>query len=149
MKFLVAVDGSEKSKDALRHAIRIARLDDVQVTAVHAVDPEVFTEGGVEEVGGISEADQRIILENVEDAEDRGDRILENIEEVAEREGYSIETEMLYGNPIEVVPRYAEETEFDNIFVGHRGMSEKTESLLGSVAKTLVERASVPVTVVR
>ena len=37
----------------------------------------------------------------------------------------------------------------DAVFVGHRGLSERRETMVGSVAKQFVERADRPVTVVR
>jgi len=37
----------------------------------------------------------------------------------------------------------------DPIYLGHRGRLERVKRVLGSVAKMIVERATVPVTVVR
>jgi hypothetical protein len=37
----------------------------------------------------------------------------------------------------------------DAIFVGHRGLSEEREAVVGSVAKEVLSKATVPVTVVR
>ena len=52
-------------------------------------------------------------------------------------------------DPATVVPDYAAAESFDGLFVGHRGLSERYENLVGSVAKAILERSSVPVTVVR
>jgi nucleotide-binding universal stress UspA family protein len=145
----VAVDGSEAADDALAHAVTVGDATGASITVAHAVDPVVYDVGGSEPVSGLSDADRRLILEDVGDAEDRGLEILEAATEFARTLDCEVETELLYGDPVAAVTDYAEEAGFDAIFVGHRGRSERTDLMLGSVAKDVVERATVPVTVVR
>ncbi|ADD07349.1 UspA domain protein (plasmid) [Natrialba magadii ATCC 43099] len=147
MHCLVAIDGSDASKNALVHAIDVADAMGGSITAVHSVDPSVFEEGGTEPISGLGDADNRLVIERLDDAEARGLDVLENAERVADEHGADVEMELLYGNPVEAITDYAEE--FDALFVGHRGRSERTDLLIGSVAKSIVERATVPVTVVR
>ncbi len=149
MKSLVAIDGSEESEAALAHATDIADAMNGSITAVHVVDPTAYDEGGSEPITSFSDADRRLILESVEDAEQRGQDLLDDASELADELGYDIEVELLYGNPIREITDYAEAEGFDAIFVGHRGRSGRAGLMLGSVAKSLVERATVPVTVVR
>jgi nucleotide-binding universal stress UspA family protein len=149
MDLLVAVDGSEQSVAALDHALDLAEAAGAAVTVVHAVEPSVYDEGGSEPIRGLADADDRIVIENVADAEERGEDVLDRARQRAEERGITVRDETLYGNPIQVVPRYAEENGIDGIFVGHVGRSERVEAMIGSVAKTLVERSPVPVTVVR
>ncbi|MFP8958471.1 universal stress protein [Natrialbaceae archaeon A-CW3] len=149
MKFLVAVDGSNAARNALTYAAEIADAMDASITAVHAIDPEVFEEGGTEPITGFADAGRRLVIENIEATEERGLALLEDIEALADDEAISIETVLLYGDPVTAVTDYAEDVDADTIFVGHRGRSERTDLMLGSVAKSIVERATVPVTVVR
>ncbi|WP_435348877.1 universal stress protein [Haloarchaeobius sp. HRN-SO-5] len=149
MKFLVAMDGSTEAREALEFAADLAVAVDGTLTAVHAVDPDVFENGGSEPIESLSDADRRLVVQSVEDAEDRGLDILEDVAALADELGCDIQTELLYGDPVAAIPEFAEAEEFDAIFVGHRGRSARTESMLGSVAKGLVEGATVPVTVVR
>lgn len=148
MKFLVATDGSEEADEALAYATDISDAMGGSITVVHAVDPTVYEEGGSEPISGISNADRRLIIENIEDAEDQGLDILDEATTFAEDLGHKVDTELLYGDPVSEITDYAAEKNFDTIFVGHRGRSEHTERLLGSVAKEIVERATIPVTVV-
>ncbi|WP_265109910.1 universal stress protein [Halosolutus halophilus] len=147
MEYLVGVDGSEESMEALAYASDIADAMNGSITAVYAVDPTVFDEGGTEPISSLSDADQRLIVESMADAEQRGLDVLEDAVSFAAELGHDIETELVYGDPVEEIADYAEE--FDAVFVGHRGRSERTQLMLGSVAKQLVERATVPMTVVR
>lgn len=149
MRFLVATDGSDAADDALAYAADVGDAMDASITVVHAVDPDVYEYGGTEPVEGLADAEGRLILENVEDAEDRGVEILESAAELAADLGHDVEAELLYGDPVPAVADYAEQEGFDAVFVGHRGRSERTDRMLGSVAKAVVERATVPVTVVR
>jgi len=149
MKLLVAVDGSEEAEVALAYATDVAAAMDGQLTVVHAVDPSVYDEGGTQPISSITDAEHRLLVESLEDAEERGFDVLEDARRFADELGCEVETELLYGDPVEEVTAYADREEFDTIFVGHRGRSEQAERVLGSVAKDVVERATVPVTVVR
>jgi nucleotide-binding universal stress UspA family protein len=142
MRLLVAVDGSEQSDNALAHAVRLAAETDGSVTIVHAVDPTVQEVADAPPNGG-----DRLVVEDEEDAEARADRILAAaVETVGDR--VPVTTELLHGDPREVVPDLAASEGYDEIVVGHRGLSERQERVLGSVAKSLVEHSPVPVTVV-
>jgi nucleotide-binding universal stress UspA family protein len=141
MRLLVAVDGSEQSDGALAHAAHLAEATGGSLTLVHAVDP------AVQEVTGADPHDgDRLVVEDETAAETRAERILDDA--AASVAGVAVTTELLHGDPREVIPEFAAAERFDGIVVGHRGLSERRERVLGSVAKSLVERSPVPVTVV-
>jgi nucleotide-binding universal stress UspA family protein len=148
MKFVVAVDGTEGSRRALERAIAWGAPADADVTVVYAVDPAVQSEGGEEPVADIADAGDRLVVEDEGDAERRGERALEEAATVAADHGVEVATELLYGPPAAAVAEYANEAGVDGVFVGHRALSERQEEVLGSVAKGLIERTDVPVTVV-
>jgi nucleotide-binding universal stress UspA family protein len=149
MRFLVATDGSEAAENALAYATDVSDAVGGAITVVYAVDPAVYERSESTRGSGDSDAERRLIIENVEDAEERGIEILEAAAELAADLGQDVETELLYGNPVPEITDYAEEKGFDTIVVGHRGRSAHTDRMIGSVAKDVVERATVPVTVVR
>jgi len=147
MKFLVAIDGSEAADHALAYALDL--VGDAELTIVHSVQPEVYTESVAEPVHNRTETERLYVLDSIDDAEERGERLLEEAGDHASEADVAVETVLLFGNPALTVPDYAEAHDFDGIFVGHRGLSARAESMLGSVAKELIGRSSVPVTVVR
>lgn len=149
MKLLVAVDGSPEADDALAFATDLVDGTGGSLTLVHSVDPDVYETDAAGPVEGLADADRHYVLESVADAEQRGLTVLDEAAARAERLGYDAATELLYGDPVATVPEYADAEEFDLVVVGHRSRAEWTERLLGSVAKSIVERATVPVTVVR
>lgn len=149
MEYLVAVDASEEAQNALAYAADLADVVGSSITVVHAADPYVHEEGGLEPISTFADADERLIVESLVDAEQRGLDILEDAETAASDLGHEVETRLLYGDPVSEICEYADSGEFDAIFLGHRGRSERAGFLVGSVAKGVVERATVPVTVVR
>lgn len=148
MHFVVCVDGSEQSDLALDHAVHLADATDGELTVVHAVDPQVYEQRGAGPIRDRPDADQHFVVEAVEDAEARGEEIL--AEAVASVGDVPAEDVLLYGNPVEAVVDYVAKHvgEVDGVVVGHREVSERLERVLGSVAKGLIERSPVPVTVV-
>jgi nucleotide-binding universal stress UspA family protein len=149
MKLLVAIDGSRASEHALAYASEIADAMHGSITVLHAVDPDVYEVGGTDPISTLSDAEQRLVIESLEDAEDRGNTLIDEAVEFAAERGHDAESVLRHGTPVAEIADYADENDFDAIYVGHRGLSKRTEHVLGSVAKGLVARATVPVTVVR
>jgi nucleotide-binding universal stress UspA family protein len=147
--YLIAIDGSPASKDALKYAIDLAEDTGRSVTAVHVVVPEQFFTGGDTPPVNFAEANRELVLSSIEDAETHGQELLDEASATADGEGTSIDTGLLYGEPVERITEFAEENDFEAIFVGHRGTSERYEGLFGSTAKEIAGRATLPVTVVR
>ncbi|MFW5918750.1 MAG: universal stress protein [Halanaeroarchaeum sp.] len=149
MDLLVAVDGSTEANAALERALDVAEPTDGSITVVHAVNPDVYEVGGMDPISGLSDADERLLVESLEDAETRGDEILDEAVAAVQDRDVPVQSELLYGPPAERIVEYADERDVDGIYVGHRGMSDRLEGLLGSVAKRIATRATVPVTIVR
>jgi len=143
MRYLVATDGSTLGDEAVRHAARQAVAFDATLVIAHVLTPDSELIDGT------------LILPGEEAAVEEGERVLEGAravaEEVAEAENadIGIETELLTGRPADAITAFADETDADGIHVGHRGLSEEREQVVGSVAKSVVDKATVPVTVIR
>lgn len=135
---VVGVDGSEASKDALRWAIRYARMAGAAVRAVTAwhypasygwaatpAIPEMDLEGDARQ--GLKEAIEQVIG--------------------AAEEPVTIQTEILEGPPALTLLKAAEGAEV--LVVGSRGHGAFAGMLLGSVSQHCVHHADCPVVVVR
>lgn len=149
MQFIVAVDESSQNESALDYATDIAEGLEASLTAIHTVDPNIYEERRSEPIADLSDAEQRLVLEGIEDAERRGRQVLDDAVDHAASRDFDIRTDLLYGDPVETIATYAEENEFDGLFVGHRVLSTEREHLLESVAKGVIDHVTVPVTVVR
>lgn len=148
MELLVAVDGSEESNRALAYATDIANATGGSITVIHAIEPDIYDAGGGKP---ISESDRRdrLIIDSLDAAEEHGRAIIDEAIEFAAERGQTVSGELLYGQPAKRIPEHAEKGEFETLYVGHRGRSERTIEFLGSVARDVVERTTIPVTVVR
>lgn len=149
MNILVGLDQSTESERALEYALDIAEAMDGSITAVHVIDPTVLEIFESEPITTFSDAEGRLITESIEEAEIRANKLLDKAVDRASDRSVELEPLLLYGDPIHLLTEYGDEPDVDAIVVGHQGMSPRVEHLVGSVAKGVVEWATVPVTVVR
>jgi len=106
MNYLVAVDGSESSMDAIEHAVDLITQTGGSLLIVHAVEARVLVDDA-ESVGAAptnTEVGERIYTEDITDAEARGKSVLADAEETIEiGDDVDIETTLLYGDPVECI----------------------------------------------
>lgn len=143
MRYLVATDGSEESDEAVQFATTQVAALDASLEIVHVLQPEATLSGG------------ELILPGGDKATEIGDQILERAKQLAVQTVEEsigellIETQLLVGRPADATTEHARETNADGIYVGHRGLSEEREQVVGSVGKNVNDKATVPVTVTR
>lgn len=138
-RVLVAFDGSPPATRAARFAAEhFADADILLVTVVDPYDSLHGAYGGVDLFGS-----QR--------PDDTHEEAMADLEEVVELfdDTSSVTTEVGMGRPAHTILDYAEKNEVDHIVLGSHGREGAERVLLGSVAETVLRRASVPVTVVR
>ncbi len=162
MRNLVATDGSTLGDEAVLYAARHTAAFDGTLVIVHVLTPDSELIDGT------------IVLPGEEAAVEEGERILEGARSVVDGiaggdggggdggggdggggdggggdGGVDVETQLLTGRPADAITEFATEIDADAIYVGHRGLSEEREQVVGSVAKSVVDKATVPVTVIR
>jgi len=137
-RVLVPMDESPLATQAL--VFTLEEHPDAEITVLRVIDY-------VEESYG---AEMLVGPERLRDrAERRAEQLFETARERAGDYGRSIETAVRFGSPARTVVEYAEEMDADLIVVGSHGRSLVSRVLLGDTATRVIERASVPVTVVR
>jgi len=137
MRVLVPVDGSPPSDEALQYAIE--QFADDEFVALYVMDPV----DGATAWGPASGEDW------LSTAEQHAENVLDNAAETATEAGVEMTTDSTVGRPANAIVEYAQENGLDHIVIGSHGRDGITRVLLGSVAETVVRRASVPVTVFR
>lgn len=137
MKILIAIDGSEGSKKAIKFASNLAKESDSSVTLLHVI-PKIETT-----------KEEIIILlkEEIGSSEKAGKRYLEDGKKIAEESGIKAETKLLEGHEVEEILKESEN--FDLIVTGSQGKGKVDKFLLGSVSSDLVHKSKVPVLVVK
>ena len=140
-KILVAVDGSNESMNAARHAIGLARKDGAQLVVITAMRlPSLY---------GWSPAESPYTWQK-KFAKERK-KWFDEIEKLAKRNNVKIQTDIVEGTMSAqgTIVKYAEEHNVDVIVVGTRGMSGFAKQLLGSTALGVVTYAHCTVIVVK
>ena len=140
MTYLVATDGTAEGTAAVEYCAHHAAAMDESLEIVHVATPETRLERG------------RFVLEDDETNVSAAEELLSAARETAEStagEDIPVETTLLAGVPATEIVTHAAETGASAIYVGHRTLSADHQRVVGSVAKTVLEKATVPVTVVR
>ncbi|EMA56126.1 universal stress protein [Halococcus thailandensis] len=144
---LVAIDGSPQSEHALKYALGMGDVELTVITVINPFDTDPNTIGlqsptGIPGLPGYSEEWYDSARAEVED-------LHAAVSEQATEEGVALSGEIEIGDPARRIVRYVENNDIDHVVVGSHDRSDLTRILLGSVAKRIVQRSPVPVTVVR
>ncbi|MDJ1431766.1 universal stress protein [Halostagnicola sp. A-GB9-2] len=132
---LVPIDETSLLEDVVAYALE--RYPEAEVTVLHVLT--------------VAE-DAPLGLESAPAAEEWRDTpldLFERAEEVASDYGREIETITLFGQTARTILEYEQEAGVDAIVLGSHGRHGLERLLIGSVAETIAQRASVPVTIVR
>ena len=134
-KILVAVDGSQRSSDALTVAIDLAQKYRASICLLHAF-PHVSDLLGTPQYEHLLEARSLI-----------GQSLLES---VRTRVGdlVPVETQLIEGPAAQAILRVAEEDGVDLIVLGSRGHGKLAGLVLGSVSNAVAQQAACPVMIV-
>jgi nucleotide-binding universal stress UspA family protein len=81
-------------------------------------------------------------------AEGRAEEVFRSARDVAEEGGRDVETVLEFGDPADAIVEYVEDHDVDRVIMGSHCRTGAERFLLGSVAETVVRRASVPVMIV-
>ncbi|RNF38533.1 universal stress protein [Planococcus salinus] len=136
-KILVAADGSEHSKRAAQEAIKLAKgHPEMAVTLLYVVDYDKA---------------RNEILKSQHTPDDATERKknLSPLEELFRSAGINCETTILQGTPGPTIVRHANETGYDLVFIGSRGLNAFQEMVLGSVSHKVAKRVQAPVVIVK
>ncbi|NHN59852.1 MULTISPECIES: universal stress protein [Halorussus] len=139
-KILVPIDGSVQSDDALEHALE--EFADHDITVLHVIDPVDAGYSSPVAIPGGSE-------EWYENAQEESEALFAEARAVADGYGVALDSATELGSPSRTIVEFADDEGFDHIVMGSHGRAGVSRILLGSVAETVVRRATMPVTVVR
>ena len=143
-KILVPIDGSDFSTLAAQKALFMALKHEATITLLHVIpDPH----------GGKHKTNMK--PEQVEALESEGHAILQQVRSLLEtinpeEEGkVSLEAELSWGHPADVIIEKARLDSIDMIVMGSRGLGALSGLLLGSVSDRVSKLAPCPVLIVR
>jgi nucleotide-binding universal stress UspA family protein len=138
-KILIPTDGSEYSMHAAEYAIGIAKMLDAQITVLYVVDEIVLDQ--------ISKVAAHETI--ARDLEEDGQRFINYIVGLADKEGVQSTPLVVKGTPFEQIVHLAKGLNIDLIVMGTCGRRCAERILIGSVAERVIEYAYCPVIVVK
>jgi nucleotide-binding universal stress UspA family protein len=137
-RILVAYDGSDGSKQALRTGLAIGKDFNAEVCAISVegkLPRYAATLGEVDEV----ERERHQYF----------DRIQAEATQIADEQGVELGTVVAPGSPAEIIVKTAREGKYDLIVMGHKGHSRVHEYLVGATTDRVAHLAPCSVLIVR
>jgi nucleotide-binding universal stress UspA family protein len=140
---LLPMDGSEHSFKAAKYAIKLAKILDAKIIAVHAVAMPLRVSTAVR--------GKTIISHYSEEVKRDTERWMSTLGSIADREKVELVTDIIMNvaSVSYAIANYASKHNADLIIMGTRGRSGVKKFLLGSIAHGVVTLAACPVLVVR
>ncbi|PSP95492.1 universal stress protein UspA [Halobacteriales archaeon QS_4_62_28] len=139
-RILVPVDSSEQAKEACEF-VR-SEFPEATIVLLHVINP---TEAGYSAQASIPSFSEEWYEQQQATAEQLFDELIGGLDTTET----GVERVVEVGRPTNVIVDYADDHDIDQVVMGSHGRSGVSRILLGSVAETVVRRASVPVTVAR
>jgi nucleotide-binding universal stress UspA family protein len=155
-KILVPYDGSEPSDKAIDHAVSIAKMSGISEVILLYVIAEFPTYHFIERPArsiktGEKTTVSRYLKEVYELMEESANDVLDKKkEDIKKTAGLEIGTKLLTGHISNSIIDFAAKEKVDLIVIGHVGRSGMSKiRSLGSVSRSVSERAPCPVMIVR
>ncbi len=139
-KILLPTDGSDRSMDAARYAMSLAKQTNASILVLSVVDERVKSiETAPDPVAFLESAFMEAAKTYVEAAENE-----------IKKEGISVSKAVRIGNPADEIIKEAEESAVDLIIIGSHGRTRIQSALLGSVTMSVIHKeTNIPVLIVR
>ena len=140
LKILIAVDGSEPSLDAVRHAIALREHGlKASLVLANVQEPpslyEMLTMRDPERLAGLGAS--------------AGEHLLQSARQLCDNAGIDYEFEVGSGDPAHTLVDIAERYGCTSIIIGASGKGGTASGWLGSVSHELVHVSAIPVTVIK
>lgn len=139
--FLVAVDGSTGSQNAIDFAAERAKKGGAKIVVAYVIEWSPYSFNTPEEN---AERHKR----REEELERATSTIVDPVAAKLKEAGLEVEAVVRHGNPSQTVVDLAKEHDAVQIFIGRTGESGLKTMLFGSVVANLVQTSTIPVTVV-
>lgn len=136
-KILLAVDGSENALRATVEAVKIAKIEPAAVVDILYVNVPPKTA-------------REILLEPSKEEQDKARKIkIQPIEKLLNDAGIKNKTSILTGEASPTIIQHSNITDADIIVIGSRGLNAVQKFVLGGVSNEVVQKAAMPVLLVK
>lgn len=135
-RILVPTDFSEPALSALKHAMALARLYDASIDVLYVIDSIPYV--------ALTPRD-RLSLGTTPLTEQRGRRRLQTFLQEGHSSDVTIRPHLAYGDPADQIAHFAEQETVDLVLLSSHGVNASSSRPLGTVAESVLGRATRPV----
>jgi nucleotide-binding universal stress UspA family protein len=140
-KIMVATDGSELVKQAVKSAVEIAKLSEAKLYAVHVIAMESYSI--------IHSLDEKWKKTMKKQLTIKGEKATDYVENVGKAANTDVESVILEGNPANEILDFAENNDIDLLVMCTHEKTELQRFLVGSVAENVIRHSGKAVLVVK
>jgi nucleotide-binding universal stress UspA family protein len=138
---LVPVDTASSSETAFEYVLE--EIPQATITLLHVLNPVTVFNYMAGEGFDYSKAQQK-----EQERREVVERLFNEYQSKNAAQDRTVKTVIQAGSPADKILEYTENNDVDHIVMGNRSRSSIENVILGSVAKSVAEQASVPVTIV-
>ncbi|MDS0296823.1 universal stress protein [Halogeometricum luteum] len=135
---LIPTDGSKPAREAVTHALDLARTYDATLHALYVVDRGAYAS----RPGWTWDELQQVLEQN-------GETVLEDVQSRAAADGISVAAEITHGVPHQAIEEYCNQHGIDLVVMGTHGRSGISRRLIGSVTERVLRNSDGPVLTIR
>jgi manganese transport protein len=129
----ISVDFSKADESAINNAFELGGMD-AKYTLIHVV----------ETVGALMYGDEADDFETTID-----EKLLLEYKEMLSQKGFTIETELGFGNPTQIIPTIINSGDFDVLVMGTHGHTGLKDLIFGTTVDKLRHKISIPLFIVK
>lgn len=146
-KILIAVDGTERSINAVEFAVDLATKYDSEICLVHVIPNSKWRYCmATDEEDLIS---PHIIKNTIKEMEEEGERLLSSVLTSVKGAGIEAHAQLDHGYPAKKILQIAKEENFDLIVMGSSGRGTITRLFFGSISDEVIRKAPCPILLVK
>src|SRR5208283_1945933 len=140
-KIMVATDGSELVKQAVKSAVEIAKVSEAKLYAIN-----VIAMGSYSIIHSLDEKWKKTMKKQLTIKGEKATAYVENVGNVA---NIDVESVILEGNPANEIIDFAENNDIDLIVMGTHEKTELQRFLVGSVAENVIRHSRRAVLIIK
>ncbi|MDS0223261.1 universal stress protein [Haloarcula sp. S1AR25-5A] len=135
---LVPTDGSKPAREAVTHALDLARTYDATLHVLYVVDRGAYAS----RPGWTWDELQQVLEQN-------GETVVEDVQSRATADGVSVAAEITHGVPHQAIGDYCDQHGIDLVVMGTHGRSSLSRRIIGSVTERVLRNSDEPVLTIR
>ncbi len=140
-KIVAPVDFSDKSREALKYAGKLAQHFGATLFVIHVLEPIAYPAEWLSEIVNTQNIEQTL-----------AEQSMKNLQEIIKQEvppDVNVHSKLLFGYPTDAILQFVKEVQADLICMAPHGHSPLERFLLGSTTEKIIRNAPCPVLVYR